>query len=325
MRIGIIGAGAMGCAVGGHLAAAGEDVVLLEIDPPILEAIEDRGVIVERPDGPAIRESIPIVDAAGAGTVDPVDVAFVFTKSFDTARAIEDARPMLGADATVATVQNGLANYEVLLEAIGRDRVLGGYTHVGSNTIAPGHVEYMGEQPTVLGGPDRDRAEAVAATLEAAGLPTEPVADPLPHIWTKQLWNVARKPLSALTELRNGPQVEYPETRHVASRLIAEAVAVAEAQGVEILPEDPIDDFVNADPGDHYDKKSSILEDVEAGRRTEIDAIAGPIVRAADEHGIAVPYNRMALALTRGKERGYLDAALEAPDPAAFPVETASD
>lgn len=307
MTVGIVGAGALGSAYGGLLVNAGYDVRYLEIDDDIVDAIRSNGLRIEMPtDEDLLQVDVPITsDPTEIGVV---DILFIFTKSFDTEQAIQDAKPMVGSETIVVTVQNGVTNMDDLAKHVGSDRVVGGYTHVGSNKIGPGHVKLLGANQTIIGGPDLDGAKRVASMMRDAGIPTEAVADPLPHIWKKQLrTNVARKPIAALTELRNGPQVEFEETKEIAKLLIEEAVAVAEAKGIEILVDDPVNGFLETVPPEKYDKKSSILEDIENKRRTEIESINGAVVRYGEEEGIDVPYNRLVTALVRAKERGYLE------------------
>lgn len=306
MNVGIIGSGAMGCTVGGFLSEAGADVVIYEIERSIVDAIESNGVRIEMNGSTDILVDVPVSD--DPTDFDVVDAAFVLTKSFDTAAAVAQATPMIGPETHIVTIQNGIYNYDYLVDSYGVDRVVGGYTYSGANTIAPGHVRFIGPKPTVIGGGDRTFVHDLGEILSQAGLPTDVVNDPEPHIWKKQLWNVARKPISALCELRNGPQAEFEETRLVATHLIEEAMAVARARNIEILSDDPVGDFLVPVKPAHYDKKSSILEDVQAGRRTEIEAINGAIVEYADELGIDVPYNRAVTALVRAKERGYLQS-----------------
>ncbi|MFB6159599.1 MAG: ketopantoate reductase family protein [Haloferacaceae archaeon] len=307
MRFGIVGTGALGGVYGGLLHANGEDVHCYEADGAIVDAIDEEGLRIERPDDEALVVDLPVT--TDPAEVDPVDVAFVFTKSFDTEQAMRDAAPMIDGRTRVATVQNGVLNVEIIAEHVPRERVLGGYTRAGANTLAPGHVEFMGMSGSGshLGGEDYETAREVARRLTGAGLGTEAVEDPLPYIWKKQLRNVARKPLSALTELRNGPQSELPETRAVARGLIEEAMAVARAKDIEVLDDDPVASFLQPVAPEKYEKKSSILEDVENERRTEIEQITGAVVQYGEEEGIDTPYNRMATNLVLAKEQSYLD------------------
>lgn len=306
MRFGILGTGAMGGLFAGYLYENGEDVVCLEVDTAIVTAISEHGLVVER-GGQDPLHVHPRV-SRDPGDLGEVDVLFVFTKAFDTQGALADAAPMITLETRVVSVQNGLRNQELISELIPSDRVLAGYTRAGANTIEPGRVRELMTEETVIGGPDTETAAAVADRLTDAGLETTAVEDPEPYIWDKQFMNVAIKPLAALTELRNGPMIEYEETRAAMRRLIEEAMAVARAMDVPILADDPVAKVIDRDLDDTpAAKKSSILEDVENHRRTEIEHINGAVVNLGNQVGVDTPYNRLATQLVRGKERAYPD------------------
>lgn len=305
MRFGIVGAGSLGSVYGGFLHAAEREVHLYETDEEVVDAINGDGIRIDRPEGDSLVVEPPATTDPSA--VDPVDVLFLFTKAFDTEQAMRDAEPMVDATTRVVTLQNGVTNVDVVSEYVPRDRIVSGYTRAGANTVGPGHVRFLGTDGSVIGGEDRETARSVAAALTDAGLTTTVVDDPVPHIWKKQFRNVARKPISALTELRNGPQVEYEGTREVARHLIEEAVEVARAKDVAILPEDPVADFLQPGTPEKYDKKSSILEDVENERPTEIAQINGAVVTYGEAEDVDTPYNRMATNLVTAKEYSYLD------------------
>ncbi|MFB6311079.1 MAG: ketopantoate reductase family protein [Salinirussus sp.] len=306
MDFGIIGTGAMGGVFGAHLAANGETVRCFDIDTDIIETIQTEGLRVERPGRTDLRthpEASTNPTALGV-----VDVAFVFTKTIDTITALEDAAPMLDESTRVVTVQNGLGNVERVAREVRDDRVLGGYTRAGANTVEPGRVRQLTQGETVVGGDDVEFAERIVRRLSAAGLESEAVRDPEPYIWDKAWTNVAVKPVAALSELRNGPMIEIEETRAAMTTLIEEAIAVARAKGVEILADDPVSLVVDRElDAAGQEKKSSILEDIEAGRPTEIQHINGAVADLGDEFDIATPYNRLATQLVKGKERSYLD------------------
>jgi 2-dehydropantoate 2-reductase len=161
-------------------------------------------------------------------------------------------------------------------------------------------------EETVIGGSSTETVQNIANRLTEAGIRTEVCGDAEPYIWDKQFLNVAVKPIAALTELRNGPMIEYPETREIMRRLVEEAVTVAKGMDVEILSDDPVGDVINRDLSEAgKDKKSSILEDVENERPTEIDHINGAVVDYGTEIDVETPYNKMATDLVSGKERGY--------------------
>lgn len=307
MRIGIIGLGSIGSIYAGLLQANDENVVAYEINESIVEMVTSDGLRIERLEKNKQDElvvDIPV--STDPDDIGPVDVVFLFTKAFNTDSAIADSTQMIDSETRVVTLQNGVTNIDIINEYIPQERILGGHTHVGGNLVEPGHVRFMGvSSPGSIGGADTETAERLARKLTSAGLATKAVEDPLPYIWKKQFHNVARKPLSALTELPNGPQAEIEETREVAKQLIEESMAVARAKDIEIIPDDPVDDFFEPVPPERYHKKSSILEDVEDERRTEIEQINGAIVQYADEEGIDVPYNRCVTRMVRAKERGY--------------------
>lgn len=304
MHVGVIGAGAMGGLFGALLDRAGHEVSIVDTDRAVVAAIEESGIRVEgdERDGFAAFPEI----TTDPGSIGTVDVLFVFVKSNYTGVALDSAGPMLGPETSVVTLQNGLSNFDVLRERVGEARALGGYTTLGANTAEPGRVRQVGGGKSVLGGGDGDRAGAVADLLNDAGLRTEAVPDPLPHIWDKQFVNVGVKPVAALTELRNGRLAEEEATRDAIRALIEEALAVARARDIEVIAEDPVSHTFEV-LRDKGDKKSSILEDVERGRRTEIDYINGAVVEYGRDLGVPTPHNELAVNLVRGKEAGYLE------------------
>lgn len=304
MQFAIIGAGAMGSLYGGYLGNAGVDVSMVDVADEIVTAINEAGITVHRDDQTDIHANVPAyTDPAEVGEVAAV---FIFVKSMHTEAAIKNASPLVGEDTTVITLQNGLTNLDVLGRHVSEEKLLGGYTTAGANTVEPGTVRQMGPTTTKLGGKNDERAEAVADVLFDAGIEVTVVDDPVPHIWDKQFVSVGVKPVAALTELRNEQMVEYEETRWIIEAVIEEALEVAGAKGIDSLTDDPIERTyeVLRETGS---KKSSILEDVEREQPTEIDHINGAVVRYGEEEGIETPHNRMVTNLTKGKEYAYLD------------------
>lgn len=302
MRVGIMGAGALGGVYGAYLHASGQDVVLYDIDEEHVSAVVDDGLLVERPD----REDLRVHPEASTdpSAFDPVDVLFVFVKSFQTREAMADAGPLSDEETLVVTLQNGLQNMDVIAEFVPDEHVVGGATTVGSTMEGPGHVLHTGWGETILGCADRAGAERVAALVEAASLETTVVDDPKPHIWRKQFVSVGIKPVAALTELVDGPLGDHEVTRSAMRKLIEEAVAVAQAKDIEILSDSPVEDTFHTCEV-NYETKSSMLEDVEKGRKTEIDAINGAIVNYGEEVGVDTPHNRLVTELVKGKEQSY--------------------
>jgi len=304
-RIGIVGAGALGGLFGGYLFESGAEVIFIDKDAELVEGITENGLTIDRPD----RGSVTVHPTATAtpNAVEPVDVLFVFVKAIHTEQAIQDAAPLRHEETVVVTVQNGLKNLDIIHEYVPTERVVGGTTTEGSSLQEWGHVLHTGRGETKIGGENTGAAARVAELLTGAGIETTVVDRPKAHIWEKQLVSVAIKPTAALTELLDGPLAEHDETAWVMEQLVEETVAVAEARGVKLLSDDPMQ-TVQKVCALNYDTKSSMLEDVQKHRRTEIDHINGAIVDYAEQEGVAVPCNRMVTALVKGKEHSYTDS-----------------
>lgn len=302
MTVSIIGAGALGSIFGAYLQDNGEDVVLYDIDKEHIDAINESGLFVERPD----REDLTVFPNAttDASTVDPVDIAFIFVKAFQTETAMQSAAPLYDDDTTIVTLQNGLKNVELISQFVPEENILAGATTVGSSMEGPGHVLHTGHGATTLGGEDTNAAEHVGRMLTNAGFEMKIVDDPRPEIWRKQFISVGIKPVAALTELLDGPLADNDETRTAMRRLIEEAMEVASAKDIDIISEDPVEDAFHTCEI-NYKTKSSMLEDVEKGRPTEIDHINGSIVEYGEEEDVETPYNRLVTELVKGKEYSY--------------------
>lgn len=308
MRIAIIGSGALGSVFGGNLSADGHDVVLYDVWDEHIRTINESGLSMTRPDGTDVILDLPATtDPADLGSV---DVAFVFVKAIHTDDAMQDVTPHLVKDTEVVTLQNGLSNVDIIRRHVRDDHVYGGYAPVGATLNGPGDVTHTSTMDSggKLGGPDDNVAELLAATLTQASVPMTAVADPTPHIWSKQLYSVAFKPMAALTGLCIGPLGECEPTMAAMEALVREAVAVADAEGIDIPVENPITEL-HGRVETIADAKSSMLQDVENERPTEIDHINGVIVSMGDEHGVVTPYNRFAMALVKGRERSYLESS----------------
>jgi 2-dehydropantoate 2-reductase len=304
-RIGVVGPGALGCLIAGLLALAGHDVRLLGRRAAQADILSRDGLLVER-DGETRRAVVRAgTDAASLG---PVDLAIVLVKATDTVAAASSLPALLGPDAPALSLQNGLGNVDALTGVLGTGRVLGGVSSQGATLLNVGHIRHAGFGPTALAeavGGLTARAATIAALLDSAGLPTRAHPDAQPLIWGKLVANAAINPLGALLRCQNGETVDRQDARVLFHGLAREAGAVASALGVTL----PFDD-----PAAHaesiarvtYGNRNSMLQDVEAGRRTEIDAINGAVARLGAAHGVPTPINETVAGLVRALEQGYL-------------------
>ena len=311
MKIGVLGAGALGCAIGGVLTEAGHEVWLINRNAAHVEAMTQRGLML-RTDG--VDRTVRVRAVTSAVGVDsasrPADLLIVLVKSFHTEDAMRSAVSLVGPQTTVLSLQNGLGHEDVLAEMVGRDKLLAGKTYVGGTQLAPGHVIAGTRQKlTVIGeldGAVSARAKAIAAVFNAAGLDTTVSDNILGTIWDKLLVNVATGALSGITRLPYGELYQVPELEACAVAAVTEAMAVARACGVRLSITNPVDAWHMAGAGLPFEFKPSMLQSLEKGSITEIDYINGAVVQQGARHGIPTPVNQTLVAAIKGIERSLL-------------------
>lgn len=303
MRVCVLGAGAMGSAIGGLLSDAGTDVVLVDSRKEQVDTLNSRGLKLD--DGTSLR-TIKVLATTDPESIGEVGLVVVLVKAYHTVQAIERAKSVIGGATSVLSLQNGLGNTDTLAELLGPDRVLGGVTHSGSVVIGPGEVRFSGkEKKTFIGevnGKMTPRVESIVRLFNSAGLNTEATSSILDVIWNKLLVNVAVSALSAVTRLPHGGMSQVPEVKQCAFEAVAEAVRVAKACGIRLSTENPEQVWATATQGLPPEHKTSMLKDIENKAPTEIGTIAGAVVKYGKKHGIATPVNSTLLACVRGIE-----------------------
>ncbi|MCB1155303.1 2-dehydropantoate 2-reductase, partial [bacterium] len=233
------------------------------------------------------------------------DLLIVCVKSYDTEAAIREHAAHVSSETAVLTLQNGMGNAEALAEVLAPSQILVGVTTHGALTVAPGHVRHTGIGSIQFGEQDgrrTDRAEWIAELLNDAGLDAQVTDNPARRLWEKLVINAAINPVTAVLRVPNGEIAANPDARALALDAAKEAVAVANALGID-LDEDTMLDRVVRVAEATAANRSSMLADADAGRRTEIDAITGVIVREAARRGLAVPTNQSLLGRIREIEK----------------------
>lgn len=300
-RVAVLGAGAMGALYGAELASAAIPTVLVDVDEELVATIEGRGVLV-RDGADERRVRVPAVcDPTGC---EPVDLVLVFVKAFATDAAARLVAPLTTPATVAVSLQNGWGSGRVLGQHFDPDRVVVGVSYQSATVEAPGVVRRTASGPTVLGPSDAGgdaAAQRAAAILRAAGFETEVRSDIERVIWDKLVVNAAANPTAALTGLSAGALRRSGAMSDLIDGLAREAVVVANGLGHDLDADASVAHVLEVLEA-AADGKGSMLQDVLARRRTEIDVITGAIVRAADEIGVAVPLNRTIYALVRGYE-----------------------
>ncbi len=304
MRVCVVGCGAVGSLFAANLAQL-EDVEVWAFDlaRDHVDAINRDGLRLS-----GAGETVGRLRATtDAGEIPPCDFGIVATKAMHTAAAIAATAHAFEAG-SVATVQNGLGNEEVIAQHVGR--VIRGTTFPAGKLLEPGHVQWDVKGDTTLGPFEpkpaaRPEIERLAEACTRAGMPTTAVDDARGPQWRKVIFNAGTNPVGALTGLTHGRVCEDPALRRLVSGLVEEGKAVAAAQHIELDadPEDLIDHAARPDVA--YDHKASMLQDVEARRATEIDYLNGGIVRFGEQHGVPTPLHRTIWALVKGLESSW--------------------
>jgi 2-dehydropantoate 2-reductase len=290
----------MGSLYGGLLARAGFDVTLVDVWQEHIDAIRRNGL---RLDGITGDLKIAVRATTRVDEVAPVDCAMILTDANSTRDAAQTARRVLDSDGFALTLQNGIGNVEALADVLGGERVVGGTSNHSAALQGPGHVTHTHAAPTWIGELDGQSTERLRETAEAltkGGFTPLIVDNILAHIWNKFVLNCGINAISAVTGLRLGELVRTPAVDELQTRIIEEVLAVVRAKGVTLTDSDPMRTIK-----DHCWKKynkPSTLQHVEQGKRTEIDALNGALVREARRLGVPTPYNDALTLLLKGVE-----------------------
>jgi 2-dehydropantoate 2-reductase len=299
----MIGPGAMGSLFGGLLTRAGEELWLVGYKKDQVETICSVGLALEEKEGAQI---IPMKATPDVTSVGKADLVIFFVKTYDTEKAVSDSLVLEKEDTIFLTLQNGLGNEEVICKKIDRKKVILGVTGHGATLLRPGHVRHAGWGKTFIGELDHritDRAIRIAQMFYSAGIETEVSPNIHAQVWGKLLVNAGINALTALTGFRNGQLLDYPETARLMERLVFEAAEVAKRKGIHI-EEDPIE-RVRKTVEVTRENRSSMGQDFDHRRKTEIDAINGAVVREAQPLGISVPFNQAVTDLVKAIEKSF--------------------
>jgi 2-dehydropantoate 2-reductase len=302
LRVCVVGTGAVGSLFAAHLAQLdGVEVHAYDLNSEHVEAINRHGLrLIGRAE---LTGRVLATD--DAASLPPCDVGIVATKGYHTRAAIEATAGCFAAG-VVASVQNGVGNEEVIAEHV--ERVILGTTFPAGHLVAPGVVEMDTTGDTWIGPYREDPAlmpevRRLAELCTASGMRTLALEDARGAQWTKLIFNASTNPIGALTGLSHGRVCERADLRALVSGLIAEGSAVAAALGIE-LDSDP-EQLVDHAAKVAYDHKASMLQDVLAKRRTEIDSLNGGIAELGRRHGVPAPLDDAITALVHGVEASY--------------------
>jgi 2-dehydropantoate 2-reductase len=303
MKIVIMGAGAMGSLFGGLLAVSEEEVWLVDISQEQIDAIRSAGLTLEEK---GKKQTIRVNATSDAASIGKADLVIFFVKAYHTEKAASDALVLQKKDTVFLTLQNGLGNEEAICKQVDRKNVILGVTNHGATLLGPGHIRHAGWGKTYIGeldGKMTDRVTQIAQVFNKAGVETEVSSNIHRVVWNKLFINAGLNAVAALTGLKNGQLLDYPETLRLMDALVSEAVEVARKKGIPVEgnPLEKVKAVVEAT----RENRCSMGQDFDHRRRTEIDAINGAVVREAERLGIAVPFNQAMTDLVKVIERNF--------------------
>jgi 2-dehydropantoate 2-reductase len=292
MRFAILGSGAVGGYYGAKLARAGHDVTFIARGAH-LRAIRERGLQVRSP----MLGDFTVTARAEDDTsrVGPVDVVLVAVKTYDNPTALPMLPPMLGASSVVLTVQNGVDSAGEVAAVVGEGPVLGGTTYIATALAEPGVIEQTGTHRRVVFGEvfgplprTTERVRRIHEALAGADIQSDAVGDGRIPIWEKFIFLVSLAGFTGAARLPIGPIWADPVIRAQFLEGCREVERVARAEGVPVAADrvQQIEAYVAGIPGT---MRSSLLIDLAAGKRIEVEALQGSVVRRAQRTGVPVP------------------------------------
>jgi len=298
MKIVVLGAGSIGSLFGGMLARLGVNVVLIGRERHV-RAIRERGLRLKD-------EKELVVDVkATSNPLDAgkADILLLTVKAYDTKAAALDAKPLMKRDTLVLCLQNGLGTEGEAAEILGKSRILRGVTSEGALLAAPGIVYHTGRGETIIGAPFTSlpsKVEEIVELFNEAGFDTRTSDFIEGDVWTKVLVNAGINPIGAITRLKNGEILKHPQLVEAMKVLVKEGVQVANKCKISFT-ENPVNKTIHVAKMT-AENKNSMLQDLEKGKRTEIDYINGAIVRYGAMVGVDTPANLTVTAIIKALE-----------------------
>ncbi len=295
-RVAVLGAGAVGCYFGGMLARAGAPVTLIG-RPRHVEALQREGLWLETL---RFQERVLIAASVAVEVVREAAVVLFCVKTLDTDEAARSLAPHLAPGAIVFSLQNGVDNVE-RIRAAGGFEALPAVVYVAAAMTGPGRVKHTGRGDLIVGDPSgrrRGELERVAALFARAGVPCA-ISDNIgAELWSKMSMNCAYNAVSALGRAKYGRVTHHPHAREVLRLAVEETVAVARAAGIALSEAVLVEAAFRLGEA-MSEATSSTAQDIQRGKRTEIDSLNGYVARRGAELGIPTPVNQALHALVK--------------------------
>ncbi|MDD2680204.1 MAG: 2-dehydropantoate 2-reductase [Candidatus Omnitrophica bacterium] len=304
MKIVIVGPGAMGCLLAAFLSRSKEELWILDYNKERAAKITQGGITLEGISGEWRCSPKATTDIKDIGIA---DLVIICVKSYNTKEAITQAKALVGEDTAVLTLQNGMGNVEIIAEAVGPDKVIGGVTNLGATLLDTAKARHAGKGETVIGRIDAKTTAGMRSIREIfnrSGLEMRISRDIKSLLWSKLIINIGINALTGITRLNNGKLTEFEGTRRIMREAVTEAIRIAKRKRIKLIYDDPLAK-VEAVCEATSSNVSSMLQDILRKKRTEIDFINAVVVRLGQELNIPVPVNAMLVDLVKTIEASY--------------------
>ena len=312
MKIVILGAGAIGRLLAVFLGRGGHQVVLVDPDQEIVDALNSRGIGYMEPGStdPNAVSYVPATAVSDPATVERCDFILLAVKSFSVVQAVRAARHLINKNSPVVTLQTALGTIENLEQIISRDCIIGGFTFMSGTSLGAGIVRqggagkaYFGELNSQIS----DRLTTICTAFTESDLECTPVQRVMGRLWSKVIVFSAINAVTAVLQVKNGQLLDNMESITLLKRLIDEGQRVAESQAIDLVFHD-LYQLLFDGCNRSRQNLSSMLQDILEGKRTEIDAQSGALVRIGEQAGVATPTHQTMLELVQliGKQQ-HLD------------------
>lgn len=309
MKIAIVGVGAIGGILVGALSRT--DCEIICVSRRNTAKLLSTGLVIKNPEGEiefVNPDRFEVIDSEKKPISDKYfnfcDFSFIAGKTYSTSKLASIAKDITKQEGYVISIQNGLGNEEIISKLVGRNRTIGGSITHSSWKSNEGEINWSGRGSLTLGmdsGNDADEIYSLIKILNESGLNARWSEEINKIIWKKLLINIAINPICAITGLKNGSLLDKPELMNQAIEAMQEAAIVAKLSGIDFegenLEKNLIDIIVATS-----ENRVSMLQDIMAGRKTEIDSLCGEIISRGEKLGISTPRNEILHALVKGIE-----------------------
>jgi len=303
MKTVVVGAGAMGTFITARLCMAGHEVWLLEVNDKRVTKIKENGICFEENDD-SNNLKFPTI-TSDPNEIGKADAVIIMVKAFDTEDAVKLVLPVISEKTVVLTLQNGMGNIELIRKYISEERVIAGTTSHGALLIDNGHVRHTGVGDTIIGPLSVDSEKQTGKLKELfddSGINTSISDDVTSLLWGKLLINMSINPLTAVMRIKNGRIVELPHLIEIIKQMLVESLKVASKIGVNIPYDNSLEKVMEVCRNTSQNN-SSMLQDILAGRRTEINQINGALVTYGKQFGVGTPVNKILTKLVMSIEQ----------------------